>query len=78
MTRAAQNRSAQKHLHPQAGRLPIACHPGSPLEFAQQVEEHQNAQEGRLDGEELLKQKSSAAKSDFSSSIRCSTQARWL
>jgi len=55
MTRAAQNRSASRFAgHPQAGRLPIACHPGRPLEFVQQVEEHQNAREGRPGGEELL------------------------
>ena len=54
VTGAAQDRSAQEHLNPQAGRLPVVVHAGRALELCQEVEQHQNAQEGRFGGEELL------------------------
>jgi len=73
-----QNGPAEEHLHAQRGGLSIAGHTAGTLEFPQQVEQHQNAQEGRLGGKNSRRQKSSAARSDFNSSIRCSMQARWL
>ena len=54
MPGAAQNRPAQEDLDPQARRLAIARHTGRALELRQQVEQHQNAQEGRLGRIELL------------------------
>ena len=53
MARSSQNGSAQKDLRTQGGGLSIAAYPTGPLEFSQQVEEHQNAQKGRLGGKEL-------------------------
>ena len=53
VARTTQDGSAQEHLPAQAGGLAITAHPTGTLEFPQQVEEHQNAQEGCLGGEEL-------------------------
>ncbi len=52
-----QNGPAQKHLHAQGGRLSIAAHAAGALEFSEQVEQHQNAQKGRLGGKELAQAK---------------------
>lgn len=57
MTRAAQDGSAQEHLHAQAGGLPIVVQAGRTLELRQEIEKHQNAQEGRFGSEELLQAK---------------------
>ncbi len=54
MPGAAQNCPAQEDLGPQARRLAIARHTGGALEFRQQVEQHQDAQESRLGRIELL------------------------
>lgn len=51
---ASQDRSAQEHLDAQGGRLPVVVHPDGALEFSQQVKQHQDREEGRLGGEELV------------------------
>ncbi len=54
MSSPARNRPTQEDLHPPAGWLAIAAQARRALEFRQQVEHHQNAQEGRLGGIELF------------------------
>src|ERR1022692_1751258 len=54
---ASQNGSAEEYLCAQSRGLSIAAHARSALELAQQVEEHQNAQESGLGGEELAQAK---------------------
>ena len=51
--RTPQNGPTEEHLRAQRGGLSIAAHGAGTLEFSEQVEEHQNAQEGSLGGEEL-------------------------
>src|ERR1039458_1254678 len=53
----SQDGPAEEYLRAQGRRLSIAAHPRRALELAQQVEEHQNAQEGGLGGEELAQAK---------------------
>src|ERR1700687_6038715 len=44
----SQNGPTEEHLGAQSRGLSIAAHGRGPLEFSQQVEEHQNAQESGL------------------------------
>jgi hypothetical protein len=53
MAGSPRNGPAEEHLHAQSGGLSIAGHAAGALEFPQEVEQHQNAQEGGLGGEEL-------------------------
>jgi hypothetical protein len=71
-----QDGSAQEYLHAQAGGLAIAAQARGTLELAQQVEEHQNAQEGRFGGEELLQTEIIRRQVGLQLPMRCSTQAR--
>jgi hypothetical protein len=50
----SQNGPTEEHLGAQSRGLSIAAHGSGPLEFSQQVEEHQNAQEGGIGGEEVV------------------------
>ena len=53
VTGSAQKGSAEKYLGSQRDRLAISFQAAGSLKLAEQIEEHQNATEGRFRGEEL-------------------------
>lgn len=76
MARPPQNGSAQKHLHAQSGRLVVSGHATGSRNSASKLDSIRTHRKAASVAKNSRRQKSSAAKSDFSSSMRCSTQTR--
>ena len=54
VARATEESPAEEHLRAQGGGLAIGGQPGSALKFPKQIEQQQDAAEGRFGGEEFL------------------------
>ena len=57
VARATEESAAEEHLRAQPGRLTIGGQAGSALKFPEQVEQQQDAAEGRFGSEEFLQTK---------------------